>query len=362
VDAKTRARQKRAPTCYHLRGFGLGALLWLGCCAAGAEPAVAQENADALASRALFDEARRLMSAGQFAAACPKLEESQRLRAGIGTQFNLAECYEKLGRFASAWSLYLHVAADTKALGQPEREQVARERARALETRVAYLLLAVPAPVAGLELRLDGRAMGPALWGVPTPIDPGEHAIVARAPGHASWQGSARIPDRAARVNLEVPRLTPAAAAASPATAAEQARVPQTATGTTASSNPEGSDTPSRTVPYVIGGVGVGLVALSGLFGLRFLNDNAEAQDICSADVNACPRADIEQHAALLSSARGARTAGFVTLAFGLVGVGVSAVWLLQSTPEQASGAAQPVALRAQLGPAAGLLECSVPF
>jgi hypothetical protein len=355
-----------APTFDHLRRraarwrltLGGGALFWL-LSSIAAEPAArAQENAQALAARALFDEARRLMSAGQFISACPKLEESQRLRAGIGTQFNLAECYEKLGRHASAWSLYLRVAADTKALGQPEREQVARERAKALEARVASLVLQVSAPVAGLQLTLDESVLGPAVWGVATPIDPGEHAVVARARGYAPWHGVASIPDRAARVTLDVPPLEPEASAAPAQPAASHA-----APAPKSSSPPaerDAASAPDHTVPYVLGGVGAGLVVLSGLFGLRFVHDNNEAKKICASNSNACPHQDIEQHQRLLSSARGARGAGFVSLALGLAGVGVSAVWLLQDAKDEHPS--ERVALRAELGPDAALLGCSVPF
>jgi serine/threonine-protein kinase len=356
-----------APTFDHLqrrparwrRALGCGALLWL-LSSVGAEPAA---RAQALAARALFDEARRLMSAGQFAAACPKLEESQRLRAGIGTQFNLAECYEKLGRSASAWSLYLRVAADTKALGQPEREQVARQRARALEPRVAYLVLQVSAPVAGLQLTLDASALGPAVWGIATPIDPGEHAVVAQARGYTAWQGVARIPDRAARITLDVPRLLPEAPAARASAAASPAAAAAKSPGPTLASSPADSGSasePDHTVPYVIGGVGAGFVVLSGLFGLRFLHDNNEAKKICVSNSNACPHDEIEHHQSLLGSARDARKAGFGSLLLGLAGLGVSAIWLLQDTKHEHPD--EHVALDVELGPDAALLGCSMPF
>src|SRR4051812_10257047 len=63
------------------------------------------------ASVALFDEARRLMADGKFAEACPKLEESQRMDPGIGILFNLGDCYEHLGRTASAWISFRDVAS-----------------------------------------------------------------------------------------------------------------------------------------------------------------------------------------------------------------------------------------------------------
>jgi len=58
--------------------------------------------ADAPAAQALFDEAKRAMADGRWAEACPKLEESERLDPSIGTAFNLARCYEHVGRIASA--------------------------------------------------------------------------------------------------------------------------------------------------------------------------------------------------------------------------------------------------------------------
>lgn len=316
---------------------------------AGLAPAEAQESAEALAARALFDEGRRLMSAGQIADGCAKLEESQRLRSGIGTQFNLAECYEKLGRIASAWSLYLRVAGDTKALGQMERERVARARAAALEPRVAQLVLRVPNSVPGLELLLDGSVMPAATWGVPTAIDPGQHRVVARAPGFREWQGSTEVPDRGERLELTIPPLAPSA----PVPATSPRTAPTLAPGASQATSPD------LTTPYVIGAAGIGAVLVSGLFGLRFLNKNGEAEDVCRPDPDACPGTQIEHHSSLLSEARGARTAGFVTLAVGLVGVGVSAVWLWQSA-DQESGEAQAVAAR--LGPEHAQLEWQLRF
>jgi tetratricopeptide (TPR) repeat protein len=159
------------------------------------------------ASRALFDLGRALMASGRYSEACPKLEESARLEPGMGTRFNLAYCWERIGRSASAWALYLDVAAEARAAGSTEREQIARGLARDLEPRLAYLLVSVNRSSPGLEIVRDGVPLGRAAWGVPTPVDPGLHVVQARAPGKQPWAGSVNVPARHFVYGVSVPEL-----------------------------------------------------------------------------------------------------------------------------------------------------------
>ncbi|HKO91928.1 MAG TPA: hypothetical protein VJU61_12285, partial [Polyangiaceae bacterium] len=211
-------------------------------------------------------------------------------------------------------------------------------------------LLQVPAPVAGLALTLDGSALGPATWGVPMPVDPGEHAVLAQAPGHEPWQGVAQIPERAAQISLDVPALLPTAPPPAPGAAPGDA------------ASDEDASSSARTLPYVIGGVGVAAVALSGLFGLRALNKNGEAKEVCVDNPNACPKDEIERHAELLDAARTARNAGLATLGIGLVGIGVSAVWLLQSDGDNTTEASTAWSVGARWSASDAVLNCSGRF
>src|SRR5258706_2634131 len=68
--------------------------------------------ADKAAAQTLFDDGRKLMAAGKFGEACPKLAESQTLDPGVGTPVNLADCYEPGGQTASAWTAFLEAAHD----------------------------------------------------------------------------------------------------------------------------------------------------------------------------------------------------------------------------------------------------------
>src|SRR4051794_32728475 len=82
-------------------------------------------ESDEAGARALFAEGRKLVDAGNYPAACIKFQDSFRLDPGVGTNFNLADCLERIGRTASAWAHFLDVAAATRAAGQVERERVA---------------------------------------------------------------------------------------------------------------------------------------------------------------------------------------------------------------------------------------------
>lgn len=142
--------------------------------------AAAQPTGGAALARALFTEGRELVAQGNYPQACPKFEESLRLDPGIGTQFNLADCWEHLGRTASAWALFLDTAAAAQAAVQPERADVARARALALEPSLPRLVLHVTTTTPPAQITLDGAVMGEPTWGTPIPVDPGPHAITWR--------------------------------------------------------------------------------------------------------------------------------------------------------------------------------------
>jgi len=159
------------------------------------------------AARALFAEGRKLVDEGNYVGACPKFEESLRLDPGTGTSFNLADCFEHIGRTASAWARFLDVAAASKADGQVDRERVARMRAEKLEPLLARLVIEVKSPIQGLVVERDGVLIGEASWGVPMPVDPGERVLRATAPGRKPWSGSALVPEGPVTIVTSIPAL-----------------------------------------------------------------------------------------------------------------------------------------------------------
>src|SRR5579859_2492392 len=161
-------------------------------------PTVAQASEPATA-QALFDEASQLMKEGRYDLACPKLQESQQLDNGLGTQFHLADCWQHVGRTASAWALFRDVESQAHALGQTARERVAHDRAAAIEPWLSKLVIAPRetvvsvggrTPVANLSVavRRDGVDVGREQWNVPIPVDPGVHVVALFAPTKAPWE------------------------------------------------------------------------------------------------------------------------------------------------------------------------------
>lgn len=300
-------------------------LALLGCVAVWlvAPPLAAQTSAESkAAAEALFDEGRRLLDAGQIAEACSKLEQSDRLDPAVGTQLNLAVCYERAGRTASAWATYRRAAAAAKARGQAEREELARNGAAALEPKLSRLAIVVAPEVRldGLTIKKNGEVVAPELWGQAVPVDPGPVRVEASAPGYEPWTGEIEIRDPGKTESLSVPALGPGAAVEAPATepppgAAPVPVVPQSPPAD-AAADPGASQ---RTWGLVLGGAGVVGLAVGGVFALQAASKNDESKEHCLPnDPNLCT----EEGAALRDDAR---SAGNVATIVGGIGLALAA-------------------------------------
>jgi hypothetical protein len=225
----------------------------------------------------LFDEARVLMADGQYAEACAKLEASEAQDPGIGTEFNLARCYELVGRFASARGMYRRVVEETHAAGQTEREVVAHDLNVKLQGRVAHLVLQVASPPqAALEIRVDGALLPSSEWGQPREVDPGPHEVEASAAGLLPWKTTARVAGEGTTVTLDVPPLLPRAAVEPVVVAPSAAMTPRTseASSGTASSS-------QRIVALALGGLGLAGLVPGTYFGLQAASLESRANPLC---------------------------------------------------------------------------------
>src|SRR5271154_178362 len=98
----------------------------------------------AAGAQALFEEARQLRENGQLALACPKLEEARRLFTSAGLIFNLADCYEKMGRASEARSTFDEAARVATESGRSDLATDAARRRDAIKVSEAPANPAAP--------------------------------------------------------------------------------------------------------------------------------------------------------------------------------------------------------------------------
>jgi hypothetical protein len=265
-------------------------------------------STDVAIATQLFDDAEKLVAAGNPDAACPKYRESQRRDPQLGTLLHLADCWEEIGKTASAWAAFkeaAEVAARRNASGLNEpREKTARARVAALEKRLARLTInVVNAGTPGLEIRQGGELVDRALWGSAVPIDPGVYTLTAHAPGKKQWTQMLEVDAEGGAMEVAVPLLENESQSmpmvASPAPTSSSRRMDAAESPAT----PMTSGNAQRTTGLVLGGVGVATLGVGAVFGLMSNAKASDSEAICPSGVDCTPD-DVQQVRGLEGEAR----------------------------------------------------------
>jgi hypothetical protein len=269
------------------------------------------------AAEALFGEAKKLAAQKKYAEACPKFAESNRLDRGAGTLIHLGDCYEKNKQTASAWATYKEAASAAQALGRKDWEKLATQRATALEPKLAQLTIKVDRSTDKMEVSRDGTSVAAASWDTPIPVDVGQHAVEATAPGHKPFKTSVTVKKDGEKVEVAIPKLEaePVADAPAPApvvAAPTKPNPPDADAGTR-----DGSG--QRTIGFVVAGVGVAGVAVGAITGLMAMGKSSDAKAVCANDGPCANREAVD-------ASDSAKTLGLVsTIGFIAGGVGLAA-------------------------------------
>jgi hypothetical protein len=295
----------------------------------------AQSKEDLAHADALFNAAKALTDSGQFTDACAKFAESKRLVPGLGVTLYLADCYEHIGRNASAWTEFRSAEGLARERND-KRAEVARQRAQAIEPKLNRLtvIVAPNIPRSGLQVLRDGVPVAQEELGLPIPIDPGAHVVVVSLPGHKVRTFNARVDaaGQTATVNVDsvddesptaplapAPAPTPALAPA-PALAPEPPPQPATTSP---------SSDPGATRRYIgLGGGALGVVGLGvgSAFGLLAMSkrdqSNKGLPNYCDQGTNFCSQTGLSLRKDAETLATGSTVgfvAGGVALAAGIV-------------------------------------------
>jgi tetratricopeptide (TPR) repeat protein len=298
----------------------------------------------AAAAQALFDEGKSQLAAGHYDRACPAFEESQKLDPALGTILNLADCYEKAGRTASAWSKFVEAAAKAQKSGHPDAERVAKDRARALERRLAKLTITVTAADSepGLEVLRDGVSVGAAEFGLAIPVDPGSHTVSARAPERKTWETQVVVASASSETTV-VPELEkPPEATTPPHSEAEPAQAAHGKGDKVESVDQEQHSHTRRTIGLVVGGVGLAAVAVGGVFAGLTKSKDKTADGLChgGSDGNSCADdTEKQKYEDAVADAKRFRTFAYVGFGVGGAALITGAVLFFTGSSKRASSA-----------------------
>jgi hypothetical protein len=285
-------------------------------------PAWAQDTA--ASAESLFQDGKALMATHNYAAACPKLAESQRLDPGTGTLIALALCHEAEGKSASAWAEFNEVVAAARNENRRDREKAARSHAAALALTLSHLTVVVAPEIGGLEgfeLRRDDVVVGQPSWGSALPVDPGDHVVIATAHGKRPWKETVTVGAKGDMKTLTVPALENA-----PDTPIAPAPIAPSSMNVAPEVLPQetGSGRGKRIAGWVVGGAGLASIGAGSVFGVEAMSKSSGAKSLCSPTACTNPSAVSENNTAKAD----ALVADFA-IGAGVAAVGVGAILIL---------------------------------
>jgi hypothetical protein len=269
-------------------------------------PALAQDASELKKARAQFQQATELEQAGNWTAALQAFREVGQVRMTPQVRFHIAVCEENLGRLVAALGGYELALADADKVN-PDFKGEVEENVTKLRARIPKLVIERGAGASAAAIELDGVAVGDSSVGVEVPLDPGPHAVTAKAPNRKPFEASVTLKEEeTTRLEVKLEELPP--------------ELLRTGGGAAAPEKP-----PSKVVPLVIGGVGVvSLVGSGVLFGLR-QKTLSELKDACGPEGKHCPPSMQSKYDDLKFYHYGS----MVTLGVGVAAVGTAAALLV---------------------------------
>jgi len=280
-------------------------------------PVARAQDMTAAGAQLLDAEGTALLNQRKLATACPKLEQSFRLKPGTGVLLRLALCQELSEKGASARAYYQQAAERAQAAGNQQLSKLAQTRAAALESRLSHLTVDLAPSVkelANLRVWLDGTPLEAMTLGAEVPLDPGSHAIEAEAPGRKRFEKTIVVGDQPERYTITI-TLPVAALEVEPEAAAKaQTKHVKRSSWSTQHS--------LALVPF---GVGIAGLTAGTFLGLAVGSQMRRARALCNGGTSGCP----EEALALQDQARGYALASTIAFSVGAAAIlGGVALWL----------------------------------
>lgn len=252
----------------------------------------ARADADGPEERAtkLFEKGRALAKEGRCAEAVPVFLESLREAAGIGSMLNLGNCYEVLGKTATAFRQFKRAEEIATSRHDP-RSAEAHARAEALAPNLSIVTVSVvDTGEQDLALRLDDETLPRERWGTGMPVDPGTHVLEASSPRRGRTLQNVVVRAGADHATLVEPALVVGPALQAPSDDSKPGSL-------------------QRTFGFGFAGAGVLGVGLGSVFGILSLTKHSSVVDRCPG----YPMCDPSVRSSIEDDNSSARTSGTVS-------------------------------------------------
>lgn len=241
----------------------------------GALPtAEAQSKQELAKARERFREALALEEAENYSKALQAFKEVAAVKSTPQVRYHIGLCEEKTGDLVQALGSYKLALDEARAKKAKDVLEVTEAAIEELEPRIPQLTISRGQGAGVAKITLDGVEIGEAEIEVARPINPGPHLIEAESSGYRDYRKEFKLAESDERtVTVRLTKLES-----------------DTPVGPDPDPEPESSEG-SALVPagFVVGGVGVVSLALSGVFlGMRG-GAISDLEESCGADHQSCP-------------------------------------------------------------------------
>lgn len=161
-------------------------------------------DSDRSAARDLYNTGVTLQQQGKPVDALDKFQRSVAVLRAPTTQLHIAQCKVALTHLVEGAEDYRAIMNTPLPGNSPpaflDAQKMSGQELAALEPRIPHAKIVVtPDKTPGLQVAIDGQPVNAALVGVPRPIDPGPHKLVATAPGYLPMELSFDIREKEAK-------------------------------------------------------------------------------------------------------------------------------------------------------------------
>lgn len=320
--------------------------------------ALAQTDEERAGARAAADAGLKAYEAKKWSDCVDLFTRAESLVHAPPHLLYLARCSEKVGRLVKAREAYLKIKNESIAPEKPKAFHQAKTDAEkelaALEPRLPYLNVKVNgANGKTVSVTMDGVAVPPALVGIPRPVDPGEHKFQATADGMASQVETITVKEgQSDSVTLNLvaggsvastgtgtsgsgtktePTTSPTTTSATTTATTEPTTAPTSAPTTTPSADEGGGTSGLRTAGYVTLGVGIVGIGVGAFFFSQYGSKKKDADDLYDQFNCAtfCTPDQQQQVTDADNKATSTRTTGLILGGVGIVALGAGITMII---------------------------------